>query len=234
MVDTVQSRLKYWRVEIKGLSLRELQGRVNGRLPPDQALSLGTVSNYERPPEPETAARPGPRTEFLVALKRAFPDLRIEWLLFGDGEPTELAQRLATPDGLEAAVGPAAAREPGGGALARRVLERCPDLELLSPEASALFMGALTRYAVGEPNMALAEDELLDLAEDLAWLLFLPVTLWGFDRTPSYDDLSDYAVAMLHALMQLMPARGKGDPIEEHAASAVPRLRRAHPSGFAA
>ncbi len=96
------------------------------------------------------------------------------------------------------------------------MLERCPDLELLSPEASALFMGALTRYAVGEPRMALAEDELLDLAEDLTWLLLLPVTLWGFDRTPSYDDLSDYAVAMLHALMQLMPARGKGDPIEEH------------------
>ncbi len=155
MVDTVQSRLKYWRVEIKGLSLRELQGRVNGRLPPDQALSLGTVSNYERPPESETAARPGPRTEFLVALKRAFPDLRIEWLLFGEGEPTELAQRLAAPDGLEAAVGPAAAREPAGGALARRVLARCPDLELLSPEASALFMGALTRYAVGEPKTAL-------------------------------------------------------------------------------
>ncbi len=233
-MDTVQSRLKCWRAEIKGLSLRELQARVNAHLPATQALSLGTVSNYERPPESGAAPRPGPRAEFLVALRRAFPDLRIEWLLLGEGEPTELAHRLAAPEGLEAAVGPGSADEPPGGPLARRVLERCPDLELLSPEASALFMGALTRYAVGEPRMALAEEELLDLAEDLAWLLFLPVTLWGFDRTPSYDGLSDYAVAMLHALMQLMPARGKGDPIEEHAASAVPRLRRAHPSGFAA
>ncbi len=233
-MNSVQSRLKHWRAEIKGLSLRELQARVNAHLPPAQALSLGTVSNYERAPEGAAPARPGPRSEFLVALKRAFPDLRIEWLLLGEGEPTELAQRLAAPEGLEAAGGPAPAGEPAGGALARRVLERCPDLALLSSEASALFMGALTRYAVGEPRMALAEEELLDLAEDLAWLLFLPVTLWGFDRTPSYDGLSDYAVAMLHALMQIMPARGNGDPIDEHPASAVPRLRREHPSGFAA
>jgi len=207
-----------------GLSLRELQARVNERLGEDEALSLGTISNYERPPS-DGGRRAGPRIEFLVALKRAFPELRLEWLMFGEGQPTEVAERLAAPEGLEA---DAAA----GGGFATRVLARHPDLELLSPEASALFMAALTRLAMGERDAELDESHLLDLAGDLRWLLLAPLAMWGFRHSPPYDAFSDYSVALLHALMQLMPRPGEGDPISAYEGSLAPRLREEVPVGF--
>jgi len=135
-------------------------------------------------------------TEFLAALKRAFPPLRLEWLILGDGEPTTIAERLAAPEGLETKAGSATGEDPS---FAARVLARHPDLELLSPEASALFMAALTRLAMGEPKLALDEKDLMQLAGDLRWLLLLPPGAWGFHHTPPYRTFSDYAVAMLHA-----------------------------------
>ena len=223
-MNTVQERLRFFRESVQGLSLRQFQSAINAALPPEEALSLGTVSNYERPAE-EGARRAGPRVEFLSALKKAFPEARIEWLVFGSGEPTEIAERLASPQGIEAKTGQA-------DGFAERVLDRYPDIELLPPEGSALFMAALTRLAMGEPKMALDEDALLDLAGDLRWLLLLPLRLWGFRHDPPYEVFSDYTVAMLHALMQLMPASGRGDPLEEYADSRAPRLKRAFPAGF--
>lgn len=223
-MNSVHERMRHFRETVKGLSLRELQARVNERLGEDEALSLGTISNYERPPA-DGARRAGPRVEFLVALKRAFPDLRLEWLMFGEGQPTEMAERLAAPEGLEAG----AAAE---GGFAARVLERHPDLELLSPEASALFMAALTRLAMGEPEAALDEPHLLELAGDLHWLLLAPLAMWGFRHSPPYDAFSDYCVALLHALMQLMPRAGRGDPVDAYAGSLAPRLRDDAPVGF--
>lgn len=235
-MDSVQDRLRYWRQEIEGLSLRELRRRVNEALPDDAAVSLGTIANYETPADEDGRSRAGPRTEFVVALKRAFPYLRLEWLLLGEGPPTRLAARLASPEGIEAAArdgeraAPAAGEEPS---LAARVLDRYPDLELLAPEASALFMGALTRYAMGEPEMAIDEARLLELAGDLRWLLLLPLGFWGFRHAPSYDAFSDYAVGLVHSLMLLMPPSGRGDPVAEYDASPGPRLRGRHEVGFA-
>jgi len=223
-MDTVHERLRYFRETVKGLSLRELQAAVNGRLGADEALSLGTISNYERPPA-DGARRAGPRLEFLVALKEAFPDLRLEWVMFGDGLPTQVAERLAAPEGLEAEAA-------AGGGFAARVLARHPDLELLSPEGSALFMAALTRLAMGEPGAALDEEHLLELAGDLRWLLLAPLAMWGFRHSPPYDAFSDYSVALLHALMRLMPPPGRGDAIARYEGSLAPRLRRDAPVGF--
>jgi hypothetical protein len=232
-MNSVQERIAYWRGSVKRLSLRDFRDQVNAHLPEAGRVSLGTINNYERVPE-GARARGGPRAEFLLALKAAFPEIRLDWLLLGKGEPTELAERLASPEGLESDSG-ADSRESGepveGGALtfSERVLARYPDLELMAPEASALFMGGLTRYAMGEPQLELDATELLELAGDLRWLLLLPLQLWGFRREPSYEELSDYAVAMLHALMQLMPRTGEGDPIGEYDASLAPKLRNAHP-----
>jgi len=209
---------------VEGLSLRELQTAVNRRLGEDEALSLGTISNYERPAAGGTR-RAGPRVEFVVALKRAFPDLRVEWLMFGEGQPTRVAEHLSAPEGLEAGAA-------GGGSFAARVLARYPDLELLSPEASALFMAALTRFAMGEPGLTVDEEQLLELAGDLRWLLLAPLSMWGFRDAPPYEAFSDYSVALLHALMQLMPRPGEGDPIATYRESLCPRLRRSTPVGF--
>ncbi len=214
-MDTVQSRLRFFRKDVQGLSLRDFRGRVNAELPERARVSLGTLSNYER--DGGGSPRAGPRAEFLAALKRAFPPLRLEWLILGDGEPTTIAEQLAAPEGLS---------------FAARVLARYPDLELLSPEASALFMAALTRMAMGEPKLALDEGDLMELAGDLRWLLLLPPGAWGFHHAPPYRAFSDYAVAMLHALSRLMPESGEGDPIADHAASILPRLRRFRQVGF--
>lgn len=231
-MNTVQERIHYWRVSVKHLSLRELRDIVNAHLHESSRVSLGTINNYDRAPGPGASARGGPRSDFLLALKRAFPELRLDWLVCGEGEPTEIAQRLAAPGGLESEslAGDSAGTDAGPSGFAARILGRYPDLELIAPEASALFMGALTRYAMGEPRMELDEAQLLELAGDLRWLLLLPLQLWGFKRAPEYDELSDYAVAQLHALMQLMPRTGEGDRIRRYSRSLGPRLRNAYPA----
>jgi hypothetical protein len=214
------------------MSLREFRDTVNARLPEPARVSLGTINNYERVPAQGVAARGGPRSDFILALKKAFPELRLDWLVCGAGEPTELAQRLAAPGGLEGVTDETGEDREGGApsSFAARILGRYPDLELLAPEASALFMGALTRYAMGEPRMELDEAHLLDLAGDLRWILLLPLQLWGFHRSPGYDELSDYVVAQLHALMLLMPPTGEGDRIRRYQRSLGPRLRGSFPA----
>ncbi|MDE2878856.1 hypothetical protein [Candidatus Palauibacter soopunensis] len=219
--------MRFFRKDVQGLSLRDFRSRVNAELSEHARVSLGTLSNYER--EAGGSSRAGPRAEFLAALKRAFPRLRLEWLILGDGEPTTIAERLAAPEGLETKAGSPA---DGERSFATRVLARYPDLELLSPEASALFMAALTRLAMGEPKLALDEGDLIELAGDLRWLLLLPPGAWGFRHAPPYRAFSDYAVAMLHALSQLMPESGDGDPIGDHSTSILPQLRRFRTVGF--
>lgn len=227
IMDSVQSRLRFFREDVQGLSLRGFLGRINAELAEDDRVSLGTLSNYER--EASGSPRAGPRAEFLAALKRAFPSVRLEWLILGDGEPTTVAERLAAPEGLETKAGSPTGE---GTSFAARVLARYPDLELLSPEASALFMAALTRLAMGEPKLALEEGDLIQLAGDLRWLLLLPLGAWGFHHAPPYRAFSDYAIAMLHALSQAMPENGEGDPIADHATSILPQLRRFRTVGF--
>ncbi|MFQ5679068.1 MAG: hypothetical protein ACE5HP_06385 [Gemmatimonadota bacterium] len=215
-MNTVQDRLREWRKAVKGLSLRELREAVNGELPPARRVSLGTVANYERPPGTGGTGA-GPRADFLAALKRAFPELRLEWLLLGEGEPSELGRRIA--ELAEGSGGP----EPGS--LAGRLQATLPDLALLSPEASALFVGTLARYATGAAGGEISEEQILEFAADLRWILFLPLSAWGFEHEPEYETFSRYCVGMLHALGLLMPPAGRGDPIAAHAASPVARLR---------
>jgi len=227
MMNTVQDRIRYFREEVKGMSMREFQRLVNAELAEPDQVSLGTISNYERTPEPGKR-RASPRAEVLAAMGSAFPELRLPWLLMGEGEPTEMAHRVAAGQPLdEVAHGGG-----GAGSLAARVLERFPDLELLSPEASALFTGVLTRYAMGEPGMDLSEAQLMELAADLRWLLFLPLSQWGFNHQPDYDRFSAYAVALLHALALALPPSGRGDPIRMYDHATVRRLRESVTVGF--
>ena len=112
-MDTVQFRLRFFREEVEGRPLREFRERINAELPADGRLSLGTLSNYER--SSKDVQRPGPRAEFMAALKRAFPEIRLEWLILGQGQPTEVAERLASPDGMEARAEGAGASSTDGG-----------------------------------------------------------------------------------------------------------------------
>lgn len=219
--ETIGDRLRRWRTEVRGLSLRELRDAVNEHLPPSRRVSLGTVSNYERSGEDGA----GPRASFVAALKAAFPELRLEWLLLGRGAPSAGGARAlaAATD----APGPAAGEGLGG-----RVRETYPDLELLSPEASALFLAALIRYATGEPGMDLDEERILELAGDLRWLLLAPLRFWGFADDPGYDRFSAYCVALLHALSLAMADPGRGDPAEAYPGAPNREMRAALEVGF--
>lgn len=229
-MNTVHERLRHLREHVKGLSLREFRAQINAELAGDEKLSLGTISNYERPVK--EGRRATPRADFLAALKRAFPEVRLEWLILGEGQPTEVAESLASPEGIEARAQETDASTREGSRFAAQVLKRYPDLELLSPEASALFMAGLTRIAMGEPDMAIDEEQLLELAGDLRWLVLCPLGVWGFKHAPPYRAFADYAVSMLHALMQLMPNAGEGDQASEYRSSRGPQLRRIQPVGF--
>lgn len=224
-LNTVQERLRHFREHVRRLSLREMLAAVNAELDDAERISLGTLSNYERGPT-SGASRAGPRASFLGALKRAFPELRLPWLLLGEGPPTELGDRTQALAGREGM--------PPEGGLAGRLRAEHPDLELLSPEASALFVGALTRYATGEPRMELDEEMILELAADLRWLLFLPFRLWGFESRPDYERFSEYCVAALHALALAMPSPGEGDPAAAYSRAPNRGLRETLEVGFGA
>lgn len=225
-LDSVQERLRHWREAVVRLSVREFHAAVNAQLPPEARVSLGTVSNHEQPPGASRSTPP--RADYVAAVKRAFPELRLEWLLLGEGAPG------ATGDRVAAAAGRLEDGPPSEGSLRGRVLEAYPDLGLLSPESSALFLGALTRYAMGEPSLELGEQQILELAADLRWLLLLPLSLWGYRHEPDYDTFAAYSVALLHALTLLMPASGAGDPIEDYAQAPNRALRDRLPVGFPA
>ena len=77
-MNTVHERLRHLRENVKGLSLREFRARINAELVAEEQLSLGTVSNYERPAG--RARRAAPRADFIAQLRLALdavdtPDL---------------------------------------------------------------------------------------------------------------------------------------------------------------
>lgn len=86
--DTIQGRFKLWRQRF-GHSLREVQEAVNAHLPEERRISVGTVSNYE------TSSMAPPRSDFVAALKEAYPDLNTTWLLTGEEEMTVIQDVVA-------------------------------------------------------------------------------------------------------------------------------------------
>ena len=85
--DSVNERLRYWRKEVARISQAELAGNVNALLEESDQVAVTTVSNYERSTEP--------RASFLAALKRSFPDLNLDWLITGKGNPEAWESRVA-------------------------------------------------------------------------------------------------------------------------------------------
>ena len=77
-VETFHERLRFWRREVAEVSQKELCHAVNQRLGSSDQISVATVSNYERSTEP--------RASFLGALKQAYPQVSLEWLVSGAGK----------------------------------------------------------------------------------------------------------------------------------------------------
>ncbi len=85
--DSVQARLKHWREEIAKVSQAQLCELVNRHLPKGKGVVVSTVSNYERTTEP--------RASFLAALKHAYPELNLDWLVSGEGKLVAAEQEIA-------------------------------------------------------------------------------------------------------------------------------------------
>ncbi len=85
--ETIHERLKYWRNEVLGVSQSRLCETVNSHLPEEDRVAVTTVSNYERTTEP--------RGSFLGALKKAYPEINLEWLVAGQGKLLASEQRTA-------------------------------------------------------------------------------------------------------------------------------------------
>ena len=83
-LDTLRERLRYWRRIVMGLTQRELCEWLNQDKPKEERVPKTTLSNYERGTEPPAS--------FIEALKRAFPDLNLNWLLLNEGEPSQLQE----------------------------------------------------------------------------------------------------------------------------------------------
>ena len=74
-LDSVQSRIRYFRTEIMGMTQAAFCTAVNPYLA--SGLKPSTLSNYE--------GEMDPRTSLVVAMRHAFPHLSLRWLLLGEG-----------------------------------------------------------------------------------------------------------------------------------------------------
>jgi hypothetical protein len=221
-LETIQHRLRWWREERAGVSLRKLQELLNDVLPEEHRISFNTLANYERP-EPSGAVKPGPRAEILAGLKTLYPDLRLEWLVTGEG-PRTLGEEKLMDKSREALATLDAAGHPG--------------LSRLSSAQRAVLLEALARYVSGvKQGSELLESEdsaelLAQLAADFLWLVLLPLrttrpAVWGFQRNLSSEDLHRYLTAMIHALELATPGQGEGDSVADYRDSLIPTLRKA-------
>jgi hypothetical protein len=84
-----------------------------------------------------------------------------------------------------------------------------------SDATRALFHEAWGRQVAAVPRDEVITDALLlEMGMDLLGLVELPQKLWGFAHDLKEPARNDAAVALLHALMLLMPAAGAGDRVE--------------------
>lgn len=159
-----------------------------------------------------------PSGEWLLAAAEIL-NVRYEWLKTGEGEPRETDEKLVSERDL----------------FRKELLKICPGLHLLSRTATELFLAVLVKeYALAAPDSGriIEERELLyELAKDLEWLVLLPFHYgaWGFIPPTDGRRVSEYAVAVLHALTLVMPDTHEGQELDRHAGSLLPRLRQREP-----
>lgn len=223
-------RLRTWREGKPDLSLRRLQALLNQVLPKEQRVSFNTLANYEKP------GSPGPRAEVVGALKDLYPNLRLEWLLQGDGLPTveeqEELERLNREFPVSKPPDPHAE-------LGTQLRQQCSDFNLLSVTAQRLFVDVLVRYimtasdssteTVTEREMEGRWTEILDLARGLLAYVRLPwhPLSWGFVNLESRTherQVDQYVIAVLNALDGLLVERGKGAPMDRSESSLLRKV----------
>lgn len=196
-------RLRRLREDLKGLTYRGFAERVNEELPAGKSISHVTFSNWEKSDYP----RPGP--DEVQAILDAFPDVRIEWLMFGEGAPTaskeEIERKLASRDPL-----------------VQKLEQEHPKIRGFDRGTKEVFLAVLREYVQTAPD-AKELDETEEGHETLVRLagnLLLPVKLftegaWGF-RTAAEDSRTyqKFVRSLLTALSLQMREEGDGSTTE--------------------
>ena len=193
----------------------------------DEAVSYEAVRNYHYDREPPPS--------YLARVVRVFPEVRLEWLVTGAWEMlSSKHQKNRKP--FE--------RNPS------EFEVRYPFLRHVSSGTAETFLDLVTAYRGQVPGgsgwrtagLGLKNGEetvrQLDwaLADDLAFLLHLPLLAWGFE-TPTWlpggagpqadgPDWNQYFQQMMLALKTALKRPNSGDPLDERPLSYVPRLRR--------
>jgi len=203
------ARLRRWREE-NGLSFRALQARINEHLPSDEQVGVATLSDWERD------GASGPRAPVLEAMVKAFPDLRLEWLLFGTGEVTKVATDiLEEVDAIEYE----------GRLVNIPVWASLKDFPSSVRTAFASVLVHMYRSLPDAPDDVNSDEgraALVELAVDLQDLLFLPSFCRAFHPRdePGLASLDarqreSFGLAILHALSLLVPGPGAGGPFSD-------------------
>ena len=93
-LETIHARLWHLRNRELGMTQKDFRKRVNAQL--EKPVSHGAVANYEAKGRAasERSRVAEPRASYLAAIKKAFPYVRLEWLILGRGEPTELKEAM--------------------------------------------------------------------------------------------------------------------------------------------
>lgn len=184
-------------------------------------IPRSTGSGWRHPKTPSV-----PETVHLVRLARK-GDLNPTWLLTGRGSQTLTDERVSS------AIEPWEELTAEGARLAkaeRSFLDAVPVFGSLPREVRATLAEALIRCAKSGtgPQPQLTDHLLEELARELWQLVVCPLARWGLrrDLDPSTRPFtrrafSDYALAMLHALMLAMPNPGMGRPFAELASQAA-------------
>jgi hypothetical protein len=202
-------RFAYVRKEVLRVPLRELTAAVNRHLPPRAQVSISTVNNYE--------GRGGlkgrePRAGFLAALKHAYPQISLEWLVLGLGKAVETAgeqvqfRRLGALQAL--------------GRLSNELLSSDRFADLPQPARDVVLRFVTDVRTSGDPYSTVDEITIPSLAapgpQETPWSDFLAV-LEGILRSPfdapdhfatqhslSEEETTVYALTMIAALRPLV------------------------------
>ncbi len=193
--ETIHDRLKYWRHEVLGVSQSRLCETVNSHLPAEDRVAVTTVSNYERTTEP--------RGSFLAALKKAYPEINLEWLVAGQGKL--LASEQRTADALRQA-----RAENGEGSAATTVMEQ-PGMQRfrgLAEPAVHVLVAFLEEVRQSNPEYQSENSRAWrDFLQRFSHFFFEPFQStrhFSARQALSDDELTNYTLSLIAALRPLV------------------------------
>lgn len=218
--ETLGDRLRQWR-DFHDLSYGKLADAVNENLPEDRQIHRVTFHDWEK------QERPSPSPDRLRAILRAFPSMRTEWLLWGEGSP------VVTKEEMEEKVGGQRTEE----GLLDQIKREHPKVRQFDAATRELLVSVLTDWALAFEDGGDVSDEKL---VEMAGALLHPIRAFtegvpGF-RTAGEDGrgFQQFARATLQALSLHIRGRGEAGPVEHAPGTMLESLLEAQEERLAA